>query len=288
MRTRYLISLSLLILVTLATGNGCSRSVADADPALFPDPVDNTITFWGHACVYIDVDGFGIVTDPVFEKGMIVRRRKIPAPPPASYAGTGIILISHPHNDHLSPNTLKTFPDDAVILCPEKSVKYLEDLEQDVHPMKPGERYTYPGGEIVAVPAHHMGGRYSVRGSDDGRALGYVVYTPQSVIYYTGDTDYFEGFDEVGVKHRPDVTLINISGHLHGTEAALAALATMSPMVIPLHFGAYGYLFFGEPKVPRDYDEIDSVLEPVLQLLKPGESTPLSGKRNANKDRHTP
>jgi L-ascorbate metabolism protein UlaG (beta-lactamase superfamily) len=288
MRSRHLISLTIIILAALAIAAGCSRSVADVDPALFPDPMDNTITFWGHACAYIDVNGFGIVTDPVFEKGMIVRRRKIPVPPPASYAGTGIILISHPHNDHLSPNTLKTFPAAAVILCPEQSVKYLEDLAQETFPMKPGDRYVYPGGEIVAVAAHHMGGRYSVRGADDGRALGYVVYTPQSVIYYTGDTNYFDGFEQVGVKHRPDVTMINISGHLHGTDAALAALATVAPTVIPMHFGAYGYLFFGEQKQPRDYDEIETVLEPVLQLLKPGESMPLSGKRNTVRENHAP
>ena len=267
---------------------GCSRSMADADPTLFPDPTDNTITFWGHACVYIDVDGYGIVTDPVFQKTTDWRRRKVPAPPPASYANTGVILVSHGHSDHLSANTIGTFPESATVLCSEPSAKYLTDIPQNVVVMKIGDEYEYPGGKVVAVAAHHTGGRFGLSAKADGRALGYVVYTPRSVIYYTGDTNYFRGIDDIGIKYRPDVAIINVNGHLHSSDAILAAFATGALTVIPAHFGAYGYLWFGTRKVPRNYDKIETMLEPVLLFLKLGESAPLTGKRGMSKEEVLP
>jgi L-ascorbate metabolism protein UlaG (beta-lactamase superfamily) len=273
---------ALVFLSILAAGNGCSSSIAGGAPALFPDPPDNSITFWGHACVYIDVDGFGIVTDPAFQKTAHIRRRRVPAPPPSSYEHTGVILISHAHSDHLSIETIETFPESAVVLCPAPSADYLRDLGREVRVMKLGDEYRYPGGRIVAVAALHAGSRFGITNEADGRALGYVVYTPESVIYYSGDTNYFRGFEEVGEKHRPDIAILNINGHLHSEDAIQAALATRARTVIPIHFGAFGYLWGGVQEVPRNYEEIETVLEPVLLLLKPGESVPLSGRRSAS------
>jgi L-ascorbate metabolism protein UlaG (beta-lactamase superfamily) len=259
--------------------SGCSRSIAGADPALFPDPPAAAVPFWGHACLYIDVGGYGLVTDPVFDKRAFLRYRKKPAPPAAHYRNAGLVLISHAHSDHLSTRTLKTFPGGVTILCPEPSAKYLADLGREVRAMRPGDEFVYPGGKVVAVRAYHTGGQWGVRASDDGRALGYVIYTPRSRTYYSGDTNYFRGIDDVGIAHRPDVAILNISGHLHGADAVLAALATVAPVVIPSHFGVYGFFFFGEQERPRDYDEIEGVLEPVLQLLEIGESATLDGRR---------
>jgi L-ascorbate metabolism protein UlaG (beta-lactamase superfamily) len=270
-----------LLLSILTAGGGCSPSVAGSSPALFPDPPDNSITFWGHACVYIDVNGFGIVTDPAFQNKAHLRRRRIPAPPPSSYEHTGVILISHAHSDHLSIETIETFPESATILCPAPSADYFRDLDREVRVMKLGDEYRYPGGRIVAVAALHAGSRFGITNEADGRALGYVVYTPQSVIYYSGDTNYFRGFDEVGEKHRPDIAILNINGHLHSEDAIQAALATRARTVIPIHFGAFGYLWGGVQETPRNYENIETLLEPVLVLMKPGESVPLSGRRGS-------
>ena len=63
--------------------------------------------------------------------------------------------------------------------------------------MRPGDEYPFPGGKIVAVPAHHPGGRNSIKANHDGDALGYVVYTPTKRIYYSGDTEYFQGMFDI-------------------------------------------------------------------------------------------
>src|SRR5262249_16361272 len=84
---------------------GCS-GLAKVEPSKFPDPKRDSITFWGHACSYIDVGGMGIVTDPVFAKTLFARHRFIGSPPDEALRGTRIVLLSHAHDDHTDPPSL--------------------------------------------------------------------------------------------------------------------------------------------------------------------------------------
>lgn len=252
-----------------------SATLARPDRELFPPPPRDAITFWGHACCYIDVAGSGIVTDPVFEEKLHVRRRKVPAPPPEHYARTRLILISHAHDDHLSPQTLATFPESALVLCPLPAAEHLKTARQTVRALQPGDQVPFPGGTVIAVAAHHPGGRMGVHAEADGRALGYVIRTPGSTLFYSGDTDDFAGFDSVRVRYQPTLALLNINGHLHSMEAVRAARAVGAGTIVPLHWGAYGYGPFHEQRQPRDVETLRSELGPALVLLGLGASLPL-------------
>ena len=266
-----IVAAALILTVSLATGPDCAAAISE----LFGKPPANSITFWGHACFYIDVEGFGIVTDPAFEGRAFLRWRRVPVPPPDSYNGTRIILISHSHPDHLVPETLVRFPPGVTVLCPEPAAETISELGMHAKIMRPGNSFDYPGGKVVAVVAKHAGSRYGVRSPTDGSALGYVIYTPSSTVYYSGDTNLFDGMYDVGLVHSPDIAILNISGHLHGEHAVEAARRIGADTVIPSHFGAYGHLFLPEPELPRDYDQLVEGLGETLRLLYLGESLPL-------------
>jgi L-ascorbate metabolism protein UlaG (beta-lactamase superfamily) len=253
---------------------GCS-GLAATDGARFAAPERDAITFWGHACAYIDLDGVGIVTDPVFRKTLVFRHRRGPVPPPASYAGARIVLISHAHPDHLDPPTLRTFPDDTVILCPRPVVGHVDDLGHTVVAMEPGETFERDGVRITAVVAHHMGGRWGLRGRADGRALGYVIQGDSTTIFYSGDTNFFSGFSDVGWTYQPDVALVNVNGHLCGTDAVRAMWATRARVTVPMHWGTYPYWMFGGNDRPRDEAMLKEMVEGGLRLLEVGQSMPL-------------
>jgi L-ascorbate metabolism protein UlaG (beta-lactamase superfamily) len=257
-------------------------AAVDVDGDLFPIPDVNTLTFWGHACVYIDVERYGIVLDPVFERRTFLRWRRAPVPPAPSYAGTRLILITHAHPDHLSLSTIRGFPPEATILCPKPSRRYISTLGREVVAMSPGDAFDFPGGRVVAVLAQHAGTRYGVRSQTDGGALGYVIYTPGATVYCSGDTNVFDGMDEVAASHTPDIAVLNISGHLHGEDVTEAAERLGVETVIPVHFGAYGHLFIPAPKRPRDYEEMAEGLGEKLVLLGLGESYPLDKRSHNN------
>jgi len=265
-----------LLLAAGAVGwSGCA-GLARPDASVFPPPARDAVTFWGHACAYVDIDGVGVVTDPVFRSSLFFRHRRGPAPPPSSYAGARVVLISHAHPDHLDAATLRTFPDQAVILCPEPAARYLRDTGHEVRVMRPGDVYAFETGSIVAVDAYHMGGRWALHAEADGRALGYVIQGDDAVIYYSGDTGYFTGFADAGWTCDPDILMLNVNGHLKGTDAARAAWASRARVVIPLHWGTFPYWIFGGNERPRDEETMKRLLGDALHVLAVGQSLPLS------------
>ncbi len=267
--------LAALALGVAVAATGCGGPLVAVDRSPWAEPARDAITFWGHACVYVDAAGTGVVTDPVFERWAFPRHRTIAAPPPEAYRNTRLVLVSHAHNDHLSPETIATFPRGALVLCPAPAAKYLRGVPQRVRVMRPGEALRVGAVRVIAVAAHHPGGRYGWRASDDGRALGWVIETPRATIYFTGDTNAFAGFREVGERYRPDILLIDTNAHLHGTDAILAALDTGARVVVPIHFGAYGWMGLPAPRRPRDADRFARVFGPMYVELKPGASLPL-------------
>ena len=276
----------LAALLVVAFQAGCAPAIFlkyREDPALYAEPPRNAITFWGHACSYIDIEGFGIVTDPVFEtRYSVFHKRKIPSPPPQAFDQTSVVLISHAHLDHLHPETLARFASHTVVLCPAPAAKKARESGRWVTVMKPGDEFAFPGGTITAVLADHPGGRSSRKARADGGALGYVICTPRLTIYYSGDTEYFAGIAQIGERYRPDIAILNVNVHLKSEDAVRAAKALGMPVVIPTHTGAYD-----GPHAGRDLryrSEFAKMLGPLAVPLKVGESLPLPGYSKAPAD----
>jgi L-ascorbate metabolism protein UlaG (beta-lactamase superfamily) len=261
---------ALLWLATLAFA-GCTGLSREA-PSVFTEPARDSLTFWGHSCTYLDVGGLGIVTDPAFEKVLWWRHRFIGSPPADVLRGTRVILISHAHNDHLSPASLERFPAGAQVLCPVPSGRYLKKVSQPVKTMKPGDQFEIDGVRIVAVAVHHPGTRMSLDAEQDGRALGWVIITPEATVFYSGDTDFCSAFADIGWTYAPDIALLNINGHLKPADASRAAEALRAPVVIPTHWGAYGYWIIGGNRRPRDEGDLKRLLGERLHVLNLGES----------------
>ena len=261
-----------LVLVSMT---GCAATISTPDPDVFTAPPRDAITFWGHACCYIDLGGFGIVTDPVFNSWTVGRNRKVGSPPAASYAAARIILLSHAHDDHLSAKTIATFPESTLVLCPEPAMSHAAAAGRPVRVMKLGDVHEFSGGRIHAVAAHHPGSRRGIDAEDDGRALGYVIESAYGAIYYSGDTDLFAGFAEVAARFAPRILILNVNGHLKGEDAVDAARVSGAEIVVPAHHGVYGFWFWGPRRRPRDAELLERSLGPTLHVLDVGASLPL-------------
>jgi len=262
---------TLFLLTSCAPGFlGNSR----VDPSLYPEPARDAITFWGHATCYIDVGGYGIITDPVFSRSYSpFHGRKVPAPPFTDYDQARVILLSHAHRDHLDPGTLKRFPEGTLVLCPEPSAGYLDGLGLQVRVMHLWDEVPIPGGRIVAVPASHPGGRNSLSAAADGRALGYVIHALGHTVYYSGDTEYFEGLFDIRRTQSPDIAILNVNAHLHGYDVLLAAAALGYPRVLAAHHGAYGG--FNARHAAGWREDLHRLLEDA-EWLEVGETQPIA------------
>lgn len=266
-----------MALVAVMLSESCAPAIhvrPRIDPVLYPEPRQNAITFWGHACAYIDVGGVGIVTDPVFAGSYgLVHRRQIPAPPSEAYDRAQVVLLSHAHHDHLDFGTLARFSPRTAVLCPAPAARYLKERGIRARVMRPGSEYRFAGGTITAVAAHHPGGRLSMKARSDGRALGYVIRTDSVRIFYSGDTEYFPELAAIGLKYAPDIVLLNVNRHLHSKDALHAVKDLRAPLVVPMHFGAYSG---SNARLGRKWRaELVRALGPIVAPLEVGAALPI-------------
>ncbi|WP_245753814.1 MBL fold metallo-hydrolase [Geodermatophilus ruber] len=208
---------------------------------------DPEMHFLGHSTVRVELAGHTVLTDPLLAPHVGLLRRVVPAPPPASWSGVDLVLVSHLHGDHLHLPSLRMLDPDVRIAVPRgagawlraRGFRYVEEL-------MPGESFRHGELRITAVPAEHSGHRWGPRltHGPDTDAVGHLVEGAGRTVYVSGDTDLFDGMHLLGARGI-DVALLPVwgwgptlgPGHLDPARAA-AATARLRPRVaVPVHWG---------------------------------------------------
>ncbi|MGN8159291.1 MBL fold metallo-hydrolase [Salinisphaera sp. RV14] len=182
------------------------------------------VTWIGHACVLIQIDGLNLITDPVYAArvgplpGIGVRRHTPPAIDWQHLPPIDLVLISHAHYDHLDRATIAALVrrDDPVFVAglgldawfARRGSRRIVTLDW-WHSARP----TAEALSITAVPAQH----WSRRGLfDRNRSLwaGFWIETPERRLYFAGDTGYGPHFrwirERLGI---PDLALLPIGAY---------------------------------------------------------------------------
>jgi L-ascorbate metabolism protein UlaG (beta-lactamase superfamily) len=142
-----------------------------------------------------------------------------------------LILVSHEHYDHCSPDDIDRIRGPQTVIVTEKDAA--RKLVGDVRILKAGESLAVGTLRVEALPAYNIDKRFHTR---DKGWLGFVVEMDGRRIYHAGDTDFIP--EMAGL--RVDVALLPVSGTyvMTASEAAQAALAIRPGVAIPMHYGA--------------------------------------------------
>lgn len=142
-----------------------------------------------------------------------------------------IILVSHDHFDHCSPDDIKKFQGPETVLVTE--AQSAAKLTGDVRVMKPGETLHLDGVLITAVPAYNVDKAFHPKSN---QWLGFVVEADGVSIYHAGDTDLIPEMADI----QADIALLPVSGTYVMTwqEAVEAAKRIKPKVAIPMHYGA--------------------------------------------------
>jgi L-ascorbate metabolism protein UlaG (beta-lactamase superfamily) len=238
------------------------------------------VTWLGHSCAKIELDGVLVVTDPVLRKRIAHLRRKDPVDP-ATLAGVDVILISHLHYDHLDLPSLDRLDLRAQVIVPAGAGGLLRRrgfrFVREVHV---GDEVDVGGIRVRVTYAEHGSGRRM--GTGKTVPVGYVVAGTRNV-YFAGDTDLFEEMSALG---RVDVALLPVAGwgprlpagHMDPVRAVRALELIRPRIAVPIHWGTYA------PWRPHSVDtpaaafaELAAGVVPAVdvRVLRPGQSCPL-------------
>lgn len=144
-----------------------------------------------------------------------------------------LLLITHPHFDHLSIEDIeKIVKDDTVIVIPrdEEAKKKLQGYS--LVELGPGEETVVKGVHIKAVPAYNVGKEFHPKQKNWN---GYIITIEGKKVYHAGDTDFVPEMNSL----RADIFLVPVSGtYVMDREEAVRAVKAINPEIaIPMHYG---------------------------------------------------
>ncbi len=177
----------------------------------------NNIYWLGHASFLLRIGDKNIYIDPYSIQEDLPK--------------ADIILITHPHFDHLSPQDIeKVERKGTVAVLPEES-KNKFTYPNAVHVI-PGQEVTLGEFVIRTIPAYNM--EKSFHPKEKGW-VGYIVETPIGSVYHAGDTDLIPEMEGLKV----DVALLPVGGTytMDWAQALEAARKMDVEVVIPMHWG---------------------------------------------------
>ncbi len=145
-----------------------------------------------------------------------------------------IILITHDHYDHLSPEDIqKVIKADTVIVCPN-STEIPAELGADVVKTGVNEKLNIKGIDIETVPAYNINKKFHPK---ENGWLGYIINSAEhGCIYIAGDTDVTAENKQI----KCDIALLPVGGTytMDAMQAADLANTICPKYVIPVHYGS--------------------------------------------------
>jgi L-ascorbate metabolism protein UlaG (beta-lactamase superfamily) len=201
----------------------------------------DSLTYIGHATTLLRLGESSILTDPMLRRWLGPLRRQAQPPAREALMAPDVVLVSHPHRDHLDVPSLRRVPPGTPVVLPRGAAPWARRAgAEPIVELRRGETASVGGIEVAAVPAAHDGRRG--RRGDEVDALGYLIRGGGRTVYFAGDTDLFPEMADLGAV---DVALLPVwgwgpsvgPGHLNPETAARAVALLRPRLAVPIHWG---------------------------------------------------
>ena len=149
-----------------------------------------------------------------------------PGSPPAD-----LILVSHHHHDHCSPEDVESVRRAATIVVANATAA--GKLQAPVRVLQPGKSLDAAGVTVEGVAAYNTDKKFHPQAEGH---LGFILHLGGERLYFAGDTDLIPEMTGLAC----DVALLPVSGvyTMTAEEAARAAGVIRPRVAVPMHYGA--------------------------------------------------
>ena len=228
----------------------------------------DSITYLGHATLWIRLLGQNIITDPVFGDIVLFINRHAPFPIPLEeLPDFQVVLISHSHYDHLNQDSIRRLGTAPLYLTPLGYKDWFESVVPGARVVELDwfETFTFQGLTYRLLPAQHWSKRTLF---DTNKRLwgSWLVEGGGRKVFFAGDSGYFSGYREFGKKFGPlDAALMPVglyeprwfmqTYHMDPGDVVKAALEMRSGVIIPQQWGVFDLTDEPMDLPPKDYRE---------------------------------
>lgn len=231
-----------------------------AAPATGDAPGELAVSWLGHATALIEIDGYRVLTDPVWSARCspsdVVGPKRLHLPPVelGALPALDAVVISHDHYDHLDIDTV-------IALARSQRAPFVVPLGVGAHLRAWGidagriieldwnEQTRVGELTLTCTPARHFSGRFLTRNLT--LWASWAITGPNHRVYFGGDTGYTASFADIGSAHGPfDLTLLPIGAynaawpdvHMNPEEAVRAHTdlnGSPTGLLLPIHWGTF-------------------------------------------------
>ena len=223
------------------------------------------ITFYGHACLGIQIKDIHILVDPFIsgnEKASAIELDSLKA---------DYILVTHAHQDHTLDVEAIAKRTGAVIVSNYEIVLHYQGLGFEGHPMNHGGSWDFEFGNLKYVNAIHTSsfpdGKYG------GQPGGFIIEGEHKNIYIAGDTALTMDMKLIPMQTKLDLAILPIGDNftMGINDAIIASDFVECDKILGYHFDTFGYIEINHEEAKRKFFDKDK----DLMLLEIGESVEL-------------
>jgi L-ascorbate metabolism protein UlaG (beta-lactamase superfamily) len=234
------------------------------------------VTWIGHASFLIQFTDLNVLIDPNFANWLfLLKRIKRSGLKIQDLPRIDLVLLTHAHFDHFHKPTLRRLPPPKIGVMP----RGVGDLAQDlgfarIIELDWWESFSQRDWKVTFTPSQHWGARTL---HDHHRGYGGFVLEHQGrKIYHAGDSAYFGGFREIGLRLAPQIALLPIGAyhpesfrrvHMGPDEAIKAFRDLRAQYLVPMHYGTFKLSFEDINEPPRWLVEI-AIKENLMQKVR--------------------
>ncbi len=253
--------------------------IASADPSLL----------WiGHASFLLTLGGKRILTDPVLGHRVgLIERISAPGIAIHELPPIDIVLVTHNHRDHLDPWSIKRLGNGPTYVVPQGNGRIISSMVKSAKIVELDwwETTSIGSVEVMLVPSRHWSMHWPWD-RNEGLWGGYVIRSAEGTAYHSGDTAFWDKFEEIGKRSGGiDWAMLPIGAyeprwfmepqHMNPDEAAAAARLLGAKNFVAMHWGTFKLTdepIGAPPERARSAWAREGGREENLWILDPGET----------------
>ena len=208
------------------------------------------ITYNGHSCFSVTVNGKKLVFDPFIKGNPLAKSIDL------NKLEADYILVSHGHADHIN---------DAVALAKRTNAQVISSWEihawfnkqgiSNTHPMNIGGKWKFDFGNVKCVVAQHSSGLPD--GTYGGNPMGFIVESTMGNFYYSGDTALTYDMKLIGEYRNVDFAFLCIGDNytMSVDNAIIAADFIKCEKIIGMHFDTFDYIKINKKEAVNKFND---------------------------------